>query len=87
MKDRRGIYYYPVPLNKRIKMYVRDNRGVIEFKLHNEDDPSLSEEHGWITYEAARLASKLYRGTGMNPLNLYDMEAAIAALKAEKKKN
>ncbi len=87
MKDKRGIYYYPLPLNKRIKMYVREKEGVIEFMLHNEDDPSFSQEHGWITYEAARLASKMYKGGGMNPLRLYDIDAAIAALRSEESRN
>ncbi|GAB6888113.1 hypothetical protein JCM13304A_16110 [Desulfothermus okinawensis JCM 13304] len=83
MKDKRGVYYYPVPLNKRVKMYVREVNGVIEFRLHNDDDPKLYEEHGWITYEAARLASDMYKGPGMNPLRLYDIDAAIHALKSE----
>ena len=83
MKDSRGVYYYPIPLNRRVKMYVREVDGVIEFRLHNEDDPKLYEEHGWITYEAARLASKMYKGPGMNPLRLYDLDAAIYALKSE----
>jgi len=83
VKDSRGVYYYPIPLNRRVKMYVREVDGVIEFRLHNEDDPKLYEEHGWITYEAARLASKMYKGPGMNPLRLYDLDAANYALKSE----
>ena len=85
MKDSRGVFYYPVPLNKKVKMYVREVDGVIEFRLHNDDDPKLYEEHGWITYEAARLASEMYKGGGMNPLKLYDLDAAIHALKSEGK--
>lgn len=86
MRDKRGIFYYPVPLNKRVKMYVREVDGIIEFRLHNEDDPMLYEEHGWITYEMARQASKMYKGPGMNPLNLYDLDAAINAIEYEKRK-
>ena len=85
MKDERGVYYYPVPGNKKVKMYVREVDGVIEFRLHNEDDPVLYEQHKWITYEAARQASEMYRGPG-DPLSLYDLDAAIHALRAEQKK-
>lgn len=85
MKDNRGIYYYPYPANNRVKMYVRDNNGVIEFRLHNEDDPKLYEEHGWITYEIAKQAAAMYEGKGLrNPLKLYDFEAAEYALANQK---
>jgi len=80
MKDNHGFYYYPLPSNKRIKMYVRDNDGVIEFRLHSEDDPQLYQEHGWITFEAAKQASDLFTGKG-NPLRLYDFDVALSVLR------
>jgi hypothetical protein len=39
MKDKVGIYYYPFPDNKRVRMYVREKSGEIEFRMKNEDDP------------------------------------------------
>ncbi len=85
MKDQRGVYYYPYPANTRVKMYVRNNNGVVEFRLHNEDDPKLYDEHGWITYEMAKQAAAIYEGKGLeNPLKLYDFEAAEYALKNQK---
>jgi hypothetical protein len=66
-------------------MYVRENNGIIEFRLHNEDDPQLFEEHDWITYEIAKQAAAMYEGKGLqNPLKLYDFEAAEYALTHEK---
>jgi hypothetical protein len=81
MQDKQGVFYYPLPQNKTVKMYVRENNGVVEFRLHNEQDPGLYEEHGWITHEMARQASQMYTGKGRDPLSLYDIDAAMAALK------
>lgn len=80
MRDKKGSYYYPVPANKRVKMYVRDNEGTIEFRLHNEDDPQLWEEHGWISYEMAKRAAEMYDRPGVNPLVLYDFDVALHIL-------
>jgi hypothetical protein len=46
MKDKVGIYYYPFPDNKRVRMYVREKSGEIEFRMKNEDDPSVWNDHG-----------------------------------------
>jgi hypothetical protein len=46
MKDKRGLYYYPFPQNKRVRMYVRKQADIIEFRLWNQDDPKLWKEHG-----------------------------------------
>ncbi|MCF8086129.1 MAG: hypothetical protein K9J48_04475 [Desulfohalobiaceae bacterium] len=81
MQDKQGVFYYPLPQNKQVKMYVRENNGVVEFRLHNEMDPGLYQEHGWITHEMARQASQMYTGKGSDPLSLYDIDAAMAALK------
>lgn len=82
MKDQHGIFYYPAPANKKFKMYVRDNDGVIEFRLHNEEDQKMWEEHGWITYEMAKQAASMYnRKNGADPLSLYDFETALSVLK------
>lgn len=87
MKDKTGYFYYPVPSNKKIKMYVRSNDDIIEFRLHNDDDPKLWEEHGWITYEMARQAAGMYKGkTLADPLSLYDFDVALHILKEQENK-
>ncbi len=82
MKDQYGIYYYPNPSNKKYKMYVRSNQGVVEFRLHNQDDPKLFEEHDWINYEMVKHAAAMYKSQGKkNPLHLYDFDVALNVLK------
>ncbi|MFO8032276.1 MAG: hypothetical protein R6U22_07010 [Desulfohalobiaceae bacterium] len=88
MKDNFGLYYYPIPANKKIRMYVRENQGVIEFRLHNQDDPQLFEQHGWITHEAARQAAEMYKqqGSKQDFLYLYDFDTALSVLAEENPK-
>ncbi len=87
MKDKYGVFYYPAPANKKFKMYVRNNEGVIEFRLHNQDDPKLWEEHGWISFEAAKQAAEMYKERGNpSPLHLYDFDVAVNVLRDEQKK-
>ena len=82
MQDQYGIYYYPNPSNKNYKMYVRSNNGVVEFRLHNQDDPNLFQEHGWITYEMVKQAAAMYNSKDKkNPLNIYDFDVALNVLK------
>ncbi len=81
MKDNYGHFYYPIPANKKIRMYVRDNQGVIEFRLHNQEEPQLFQEHGWISHEAARQAAEMFKARGKgDPLYLYDFETALSVL-------
>ena len=81
MKDSNGIYYYPSPGNKRVRMYVRHAGGDIEFRLWNSDDPDLWEEHGWIPYGAIQQASGIYTGKDFDPEAMYDLDLAYAALR------
>jgi len=78
MKDERGLYYYPAPQNTRIKMYVRERFGTVEFRMANLDFPEVWERHGWVPYEEIEMAAELYkeRGHGQNPLILYDLNVA-----------
>jgi len=78
MKDERGLYYYPVPQNTRIKMYVREQFGMVEFRMANLDFPEVWERHGWIAYEQIEMAAERYkeRAQGRNPLVLYDLDVA-----------
>lgn len=86
MQDTYGVYYYPLPGHKSIRMYVRENEEVIEFRLHNDKDPQLWAEHGWLSYEAVRQAAEMYnRRNGNDPLRLYDFDVALHALQEAKR--
>jgi hypothetical protein len=78
MKDERGVYYIPSLQNPDVRMYVRDNEGVIEFRLYNPSEPIIWEKHQWVPYDAILQAAEMFkaRGTGRNPLALYDMDIA-----------
>ena len=81
MQDDNGLYYYPFPLNRRVRTYVREVDGGIEFRLWNQDDPKLWDEHGWVPYDAIKAAIKLYEGGQFNPTDAYDLNLARALIK------
>ena len=81
MKDERGLYYYPFPQNKRVKMYVRRFGDGVEFRLWNQDDKDLWEEHGWVPHDAIVQAAKRFREKSFNPVRAYDIEVAKALLR------
>jgi hypothetical protein len=83
VKDQRGVYYFPYPTNKTVRMYVRENEGDIEFRLWNDKDPQLWEEHGWAPFSALVEAFELYdpAKSGFNPKTAYDINVAKALLK------
>jgi hypothetical protein len=85
MKDDKGLYYYPFPNNKRVRMYVRPVGSQICFRLWNADDPILWEKHGWMPYEAILQASSQYQKKqgGIDPNRAYDIEAAKALIREE----
>ncbi|RLC32399.1 MAG: hypothetical protein DRH32_02910 [Deltaproteobacteria bacterium] len=85
MKDKRGLYYYPFPQNKRVRMYVDQQHGEIVFRMWNEDDAELWEEHGWVAYRAIKLASEMYGGgeKAFDPDRAYDMDAARALIRED----
>ena len=80
MKDNRGLYYYPFPRNKNVRMYVREKEGAVWFRLWNADDPKLRDEHGWVPYGAVKQAQNQYDGDSFDPAQAYDMEAAKALI-------
>ena len=42
MKDKDGgLYYYPFPENKQVRMYVKKSDGSIMFRMWRQDDESL----------------------------------------------
>ena len=87
MKDERGIYYYPVLQNKKRRMYVRQIGGDIEFRMWDSDDPSVWEDHHWLSIEVIKKAAEIYTShpnyTGSSPLHLYDMDIARQLLNDE----
>ncbi|MFW6081571.1 MAG: hypothetical protein ACOC7W_06625 [Desulfosalsimonas sp.] len=90
MKDEKGLYYYPFPQNRRVRMYVRQSGDTVEFRMWNEDDPGMWEQHGWVAWEAIEQAAAMYSGKGLDPRQAYDMRLARALIKeeaGEKRKN
>ncbi len=84
MKDKLGLYYYPFPANKRVRMYVRSHAaGEIEFRLWNQDDPQMWEEHGWVPYAAIEQAKAMYSGGPFDPNRAYDLSLARALLSGQ----
>lgn len=82
MQDKHGVYYYPLPEDKRLRMYVRVNDGIVEFRPDHSEHQKLWQEHGWISYETARKAARASRERGADyPLDLYDFEVALGVLK------
>jgi hypothetical protein len=84
MKDQRGLYYYPFPKNKRVRMYVRQGDGEPEFRMWNQDDLMLWDTHGWVPHSAIVQASAMYKGGGFDPDRAYDVHAAAELLKEDK---
>jgi hypothetical protein len=78
VKDSLGLYYYPSPLEKRVRMYVRQRYGQVEFRLWNSEHAEIWERHDWIPYEAVEEAAAEYkkRKSGTDPLELYDLGVA-----------
>jgi hypothetical protein len=82
--DDRGIYYYPVLTNKKLRMYVKLLEDDIAFRLWDEEHPATWEEHGWIPWNAIVQAAEMYskeKRDNAPPLHLYDMDIAIRLLK------
>lgn len=87
MKDANGLYYYPDPADVSTRVYVRQGAGGIEFRLWRADHPEVWERHDWLAYEVIEAAASVYkeRGSGSNPLTLYDVNVGKALLKDEER--
>jgi len=84
MKDERGLYYYPFPQNRKIRMYVRRVGHDVCFRLWDASDDSLWEEHGWVPFGAIREASSVYTRSGsFDPSRAYDIVVANELLREE----
>lgn len=88
MQDKDGIFYYPYPGNKRIRMYVREQDGNIEFRLSNVDHPEIWERHGWLDMDIIKRGARMFeeRGAKADPTKIYDIETARFLIKEAKKK-
>jgi len=89
MESPQGVFYYPIPGNKRIRMYVRRCNGTIEFRLHNPDYPEIWERHGWLDMDLIQRGASLFRqerGRHVDPLQLYDIRVAQAVLEEAEKR-
>lgn len=80
MKDQRGLYYYPFLTNKRVRMYVRRGPLDIEFRMWNQDDSQMWQEHGWVPYDAIVQAMAMHKGGGFDPKQAYDIKTAQALI-------
>ena len=81
MKDDKGLYYHPFPQNKRVRMYVQETGNDILFRMWNQDDPLLWEEHGWVPYAAITQAAAMYDKKNFDPNRAYDIDVAREILK------
>ena len=83
MKDDKGLYYYPDPSDTRTRVYVREGEGGVEFRLWRADRPEIWEKHDWLAFSVLAAAAAMYkeRGTGSDPLALYDVNVAKALIK------
>jgi hypothetical protein len=83
MKDKLGLYYYPFPSNKQVRMYVREGEGEIWFRMWNAADEALWDDHGWIPYGAVEQATAMFDSKSFDPERAYDLVAAKQLLKEE----
>ncbi len=81
MQDRRGLYYYPFPGNKRVRMYVRPGSQEPEFRMWNQDDEQMWARHGWVPYSAIQQAMGMYKGGPFDPKVAYDLQSANALIR------
>ncbi|MEJ5242234.1 MAG: hypothetical protein WHT64_01580 [Desulfomicrobiaceae bacterium] len=89
MRTPSGVFYYPVPGNKRIRMYVRERDGVVEFRLYNPDYPEIWERHGWLDMDLVQRGAQLFRkerSKDLDPARLYDLKVAKALLEEERRR-
>jgi hypothetical protein len=81
MQDHRGHFYYPFPQNKRVRMYVRSAGNELEFRIWNQDDAQMWEDHGWVPYSAIVQAAAIYKGGAFDPGKAYDLQTARALIR------
>ena len=84
MRDALGIYYYPDPTNKKLRVYVRKSTsGKIEFRLWHDEHPEVWQKHLWLDYDVLIAGANLYkkeRDGKSDVLKLYDLSIATSLL-------
>lgn len=86
MKDERGLYYHPSMQDKAVRMYVREQKGEIQFRLFNPEAPEIWERHAWLPYDVIEQAAAMFKDQGntdRNPLALYDRGIAQKLLQGD----
>lgn len=83
MRDDRGIYYYPNPALKQVRMYVRKQDDRIEFRMWDQDHPHVWDKHEWLTLDVIKKAASMVSTKNSDPASLYDLQVAKALLKSE----
>ncbi|MDR0339559.1 MAG: hypothetical protein LBH65_04710 [Desulfovibrio sp.] len=88
MKDDKGLYYHPDPADAGSRVYVRESAAGVEFRLWRADHPEVWEKHQWLAHSVIEAAALMYkeRGSGADPLALYDLNVARALIKDEERK-
>lgn len=84
MKDKLGLYYYPLPDNKRVRMYVSEIHDKICFKFWNADAPEIWDKQSWVPYEDIVKATAAYKDKKRNPIEAYDIVAAKTLIREDK---
>ncbi|MBQ7617503.1 MAG: hypothetical protein IJS50_01380 [Desulfovibrio sp.] len=87
MQDERGLYYFPNPLDHKLRVYVRQNGDEIEFRLFHEETPEIWERHPWLNYDVLVAADSLYkkeRNAKAEAISIYDLNVARALLSQDK---
>ncbi len=65
-------------------MYVKLMEDDIAFRLWDDENPAMWDEHGWVPWTALNQAAAMYvenREGNPPPMHLYDMEIAMRLLK------
>jgi hypothetical protein len=85
MKDKRGLYYYPNPQDRKVRMYVREQDDTIQFRIWNQDHPMVWNKHGWVDHEAIVKAAGMYKEMGRtaDPMVMYDIGVAKRLIRDE----
>lgn len=85
MKDNNGLYYYPFPANKRVRMYVKACGPEVLFRMWNADDAEMWDTHGWVPFGAIRQAMEMYQKNagGFDPRRAYDIDLARALIRED----
>lgn len=83
MKDEKGLFYYPDPNTRDVRMYVRMGDCGVEFRLWHKDRAEVWEKHEWIPMDVIKTAAAKYKEMGRetDPMAMYDEAVAKMLIK------